>query len=126
VRALQAEGRSERRACELAGCPRATARYRVRRADDATLRERMRAIAAKRRRFGYRKIGILLRREGIIVNHKRVFRIYTEEGLAVRRRKKHHVRVARGNTPLPVIQPNERCCSISSPTASPAAERCES
>jgi putative transposase len=108
VRALQAEGRSERRACELAGCPRATVRYRVRRADDAYLRERMNAIASERRRFGYRKIGILLRREGLLVNHKRVYRVYREEGLAVLRRRKRHVRVARGNTPPPVTRPNER------------------
>ncbi len=108
MRALQAEGRSERRGCELAGCPRATVRYRLRRADDGPLRERMNAIAAERRRFGYRKIGILLRREGFVVNHKRVFRVYREEGLAVRRRHKRHVRVARGNTPPIVTRPNER------------------
>jgi putative transposase len=68
----------------------------------------MNAIAAERRRFGYRKIGILLRREGFAVNHKRVFRIYQDEGLAVRRRRKRHVRVARGNTPPIVTRPNER------------------
>ncbi len=108
MRALQAEGRSERRACELAGCPRATARYRLRRADDLHLRQRMNAIASERRRFGYRKIGILLRREGLVVNHKRVYRVYSEEGLAVLRRRKRHVRVARGNTPPAVTRPNER------------------
>lgn len=108
MRALQAEGRSERRACELAGCPRATARYRLRRVDDARLRERMSEIAAERRRFGYRKIGILLRREGFAVNHKRVYRVYREEGLAVLRRRKRHVRVARGNTPPIVTRPDER------------------
>jgi putative transposase len=105
---LQAEGRSERRACDLAGCPRATARYRSRRTDDARLRERMHAIAAERRRFGYRKIGILLRREGIVVNHKRLYRVYREEGLLVRQRKKRHVRVARGNTPPAVTRADER------------------
>jgi putative transposase len=68
----------------------------------------MNAIASERRRFGYRKIGILLRREGIVVNHKRVYRVYREEGLAVLRRRKRHVRVARGNTPPPVTRPNER------------------
>lgn len=68
----------------------------------------MNTIASERRRFGYRKIGILLRREGLLVNHKRVYRLYREEGLAVLRRRKRHVRVARGNTPPPVTRPNER------------------
>ena len=108
MRALQAEGRSERRACELAGCARATARYQRRRPNDERLRKRMHAIAAERRCFGYRKIGILLRREGILANHKRVYRVYREEGLAVLRRRKRHVRVAGGNTPPPVTRPNER------------------
>jgi putative transposase len=108
VRALQAEGRSERRGCELAGCPRATVRYAPRRREESQLRERMNAIAEDRRRFGYRKIGILLRREGFVINHKRVYRVYCEEGLAVPRRRKRHVRIARGNTPPAVTRPNER------------------
>jgi len=50
----------------------------------------------------------LLRREGLLVNHKRVYRAYRKEGLAVLRRRKRHVRVARGNMPPPVTRPNER------------------
>jgi putative transposase len=108
VRALQAEGRSERRSCELAGCPRATVRYRRRRRDDAELRTLVKTIAAKRRRFGYRKITILVRREGIVANHKLVYRIYTEEGLAVRSRKRRHLRMTRGNALAALTQPNDR------------------
>lgn len=56
-------------------------------ADDADLRERLRDLAAERRRFGYRRLAWLLRREGTVVNLKKVYRLYREEGLAVRRRK---------------------------------------
>ena len=63
-----------------------TIRYRAVRADDGTLRERMKAIAHERRRFGYRRLHVLLRREGHLVNHKRLFRIYREEKLMVRHR----------------------------------------
>ena len=67
---------SERRACQLLGCCRMTIRYASVRGDDAELRERIKAIAIERRRFGYRRIHVLLRREGISVNHKRLFRLY--------------------------------------------------
>jgi putative transposase len=63
-----------------------TVRYQAIRVDDAVLRERMKAIAHERRRFGYRRLHVLLRREGHLVNHKRLFRIYREEKLVVRRR----------------------------------------
>jgi len=77
---------SERRACRVVGCVRMTVRYRSRKPDDAELRIRLRALAHLRRRFGYRRLHVLLRREGVIVNHKRLFRIYREERLLVRRR----------------------------------------
>jgi putative transposase len=70
----------------LIGCQRMTVRYRSRRPDDPALRERLRALARERRRFGYRRLLIFLRREGFIVNHKRLFRIYREERLMVRKR----------------------------------------
>ena len=63
-----------------------TVRYQTSRADDAGLRERMRAIAHERRRFGYRRLHVLLKREGYAVNHKKLFRLYREERLTVRRR----------------------------------------
>src|SRR5207248_11443939 len=77
---------SERRACRMIGCVRMTVRYRSRRPADTELRERLRALAHERRRFGYRRLHVLLRREGFIVNHKRLFRLYREERLMVRRR----------------------------------------
>ncbi len=77
---------SERRACQVIGCVRMTIRYRSRRVDDVALRERLRALASERRRFGYRRLHIFLRREGYVVNHKRLFRIYREERLMVRKR----------------------------------------
>lgn len=84
---LMAEhGMSERRACRVLGCCRMTARYQILRVDDTALRESMKAMANKRRRFGYRRLHVLLRREGHEVNHKRLFRMYREEKLHVRRR----------------------------------------
>ena len=99
VRAIQAKFRlSERRACGLVGLGRSTCRYETRRAEWPALRERLHALAAERRRFGYRRLYILLRREGYRVNLKRVYRLYRDDGLAVRRRRRRR-RVARG-TPL--------------------------
>ena len=77
---------SERRACQLLKCCRMTMRYASVRPDDTALRDRMKAIANERRRFGYRRIHVLLRREGVTVNHKRLFRLYREERLSVRKR----------------------------------------
>jgi putative transposase len=77
---------SERRACRITGCVRMTIRYRSRRPNDTELRARLRALAHERRRFGYRRLHVLLRQEGFIVNHKRLFRLYREERLMVRRR----------------------------------------
>jgi putative transposase len=77
---------SERRACKTIGCCRMTIRYESTRPDDAALRERMKAIAHERRRFGYRRLHVMLGRAGFVVNHKRLFRLYCEEKLKVRRR----------------------------------------
>ena len=77
---------SERRACKAIGCCRMTMRYRTTQADDAGLRQRMRAMAQERRRFGYRRLHVLLKREGYLINHKKLFRLYREEKLTVRRR----------------------------------------
>ena len=72
--------------CKAIGSCRMSMRYKTTRADDATLRERMKAIAHERRRFGDRRVHILLKREGYAVNHKKLFRLYREETAAVRRR----------------------------------------
>jgi putative transposase len=79
-------GMSERRACRVMGCCRMTMRYEAIRQDDPVLRERLKELARVRRRFGYRRLHVFLRREGYEVNHKRLFRIYREERLHVRRR----------------------------------------
>ncbi|MEY9420933.1 transposase InsO family protein [Bradyrhizobium japonicum] len=85
-----------------------TIRYRTTRADDAALRQRMRAIAEVRRRFGYRRLHVLLRREGYLVNHKKLFRLYREERLAVRRRGGRK-RALGTRAPMVVpIAPNDR------------------
>lgn len=85
---LQASfGLSERRACSLIGGDRSTIRYRSCRPDDATLRGRLRALAQERRRFGYRRLFVLLRREGETAGLNRVYRLYREEGLSVRKRR---------------------------------------
>jgi len=62
-------------------------RYCSKRADDAEIRKRLRELANERRRFGFRRLGYLLQREGIVMNRKKLLRLYREEGLAVRRRK---------------------------------------
>jgi putative transposase len=82
---------SERRGCELVGIGRSSARYTVRRSGDEQLRERLRELAGERRRFGYRRLHVMLVREGQMVNHKRVYRLYQEEGLSVRKRVRKRV-----------------------------------
>src|SRR2546421_95087 len=77
---------SERRACSTLCTDRTSVRYRSRRPSDAAARGRLRELALVRRRFGYRRLHILLTREGIVMNHKKLRRLYREERLAVRRR----------------------------------------
>jgi putative transposase len=77
---------SERRACSTLGADRTSIRYRSTRPDDTAVRARLRELAAIRRRFGYRRLHILLGREGIVMNHKKLRRLYREERLQVRRR----------------------------------------
>ena len=79
-------GLSQQRACRLVGIDHSVLRYRSRRPDDGPLRQRLRELAAVRRRFGYRRLGWLLVREGLRLNHKRLYRLYREEKLMVRRR----------------------------------------
>jgi putative transposase len=77
---------SERRACSTLGADRTSVRYRSSRPDDAAVRARLRGLAAIRRRFGYRRLHVLLIREGIAMNHKKLCRLYRKERLQVRRR----------------------------------------
>ncbi|ESM86648.1 transposase [Enterobacter roggenkampii MGH 34] len=84
-----ATGLSQRRACRLTGLSLSTCRYEAQRpAADAHLSGRITELALERRRFGYRRIWQLLRREGLHVNHKRVYRIYHLIGLSVKRRQR--------------------------------------
>lgn len=86
TKALQGHGLSERRVCRLTGANRSTARYKTVRDSDDELQKKIRGIALEKRRFGYRRIHMMLRRKGENVNHKKVFRIYQELGLKVRKR----------------------------------------
>lgn len=77
---------SQRRACSLIEADRSVIRYRSVRPDDPVVRGRLRDLAAQRRRFGYRRLLIMIRREGTVINHKKLRRLYAEERLQVRRR----------------------------------------
>jgi putative transposase len=88
------------RACGLVGISRSLYRYRSRRPDNAALRSRIEEIAALKRRYGYRRVYLRLRREGWQVNRKRVYRIYRDAGLAVRRRKRKRIGLVE-RKPLP-------------------------
>jgi putative transposase len=105
---MRAHGLSQRRACRMLEMDPKTYRYRSRRPDDGAIRERLKAHAAIRRRFGYRRLGVLLERDGIDMNHKKLLRLYREEKLAVRRRRGRK-RATGPRTPTPVPQaPNQR------------------
>src|SRR5215213_6128139 len=77
---------SQRRACEVIRADRSSVRYVSLRPDDAAIRSRLRELASVRRRFGYRRLLLMLRGEGILINHKKLRRLYAEERLQVRRR----------------------------------------
>jgi len=98
---------SERRACQLLTLCRNTCRYQSIRKPPTELTTRIRAIAERWKRWGYRQIHNRLRLEGVLVNHKRTYRIYQAEGLMVRRKRRKKLVVAR--QPLsPVTGPNQR------------------
>ena len=77
---------SQRRACEVIGADRSSVRYLSLRPDDAIIRVRLRELASVRRRFGYRRLLLMIRSEGVLINHKKLRRLYAEERLQVRRR----------------------------------------
>ena len=79
--------RSQRRSCRLMGMWRSSCRYRSRRADDGLILEKLRELAGLHTRWGYRTLGVLLRRDGLVINHKRVFRVYKEAGLLLPRKR---------------------------------------
>jgi putative transposase len=79
---------SQRKACELAHIARSSFRYRANTEKDDQLRRRLTELAHEKPRYGYRRLAILLRRGGEVVNHKRVFRVYRAAGLSVKRKKR--------------------------------------
>jgi putative transposase len=99
---------SQRKSCVIARCNRKTYRHTPKDRDDARLRNRLVELAQERRRFGYRRLQILLRREGLHVNHKRLYRVYAEARLQVRKRVKRRVSLGRGNVAPAVTAVNER------------------
>lgn len=108
MRALQADGVSQRRACNLVDCTRSTLHYRKRRPDDEPIAVRMRELAAERPRWGWRRLKVLFKREGIAIGYDRFLRIYRANGLQVRPRRKRKVNYVRGNVVPAVTRPNER------------------
>ena len=106
--AVTSLGRSIRKACLLVGLSRASYDYKPIADRDDKLRERIRELANQRRRFGCPRIHILLRRERLVINHKRTERIYREEGLSLRKRRRKKT-AARTRVILPVPErTNER------------------
>ncbi len=99
---------SQRRACRVATVPRSSCRYRSVAANQTALRLRLRDLAAARVRYGYRRLHVLLRREGWRVNHKRVYRLYREEGLGIRVKRRKKLASAPRVVPPPATQPLER------------------
>ena len=87
VKAMLDHGLKERQACRLVGVCRGTVRYTPRKQDEQYLKDKIKKIAYERRRFGYRRIHMCLKKEGYRVNHKKVFRIYQEINLKVVKRK---------------------------------------
>jgi putative transposase len=100
---------SERRACQLLRCCRMTVRYALVRADDTNLCDRMKAIAYERWRFGYGRIHVLLKRDGMSVNHKRLLRLYREEMLSLRKRNGRKRALGTRVPMLVPLLPNQRC-----------------
>ena len=105
---MEGLGLSERRACLLTGVSPSVYRYEAKRGNDDELRTRMRELAGERKRFGSPRLHIMLKRESLVINHKRTERIYSEEGLALRRkRRRKGAARARETIPSPV-RPNQR------------------
>src|SRR5213592_4085338 len=99
---------SERRACTIVAADRKMIRYRSRRPPDTELRTRLRDLANQRRRFGYRRLFILLRDQGDPSGVNRIYRLYREEGLTVRKRKARRRAVGTRTTILVEARVNAR------------------
>ena len=102
---------SERGGCRLIRLARASFRYRSRRDPQPALRMRLKELAATRVRFGYRRLTVLLRREGWVVNAKRIYRLYREEGLVIRTRKRKKL-ARRSRVPVDPAGARNECWSM--------------
>jgi putative transposase len=108
VAVIKAEGLSERRSCCLAGLNRATYQYSPKPKDDAPIRDRLRELAARKLKYGAPFLTFLIRRELGAVNHKRIERIYREEGLQLPRKRRKGPKYERRMPLRPATRPNER------------------
>lgn len=95
------------RACGLMGISRSLYRYEPTRPDDKTLIERLTALAGQKRRYGYRRLHVLLRREGWMINRKRTYRVYHAAGLMVRRRKRKRIAGVERQVKVLALAPNQ-------------------
>jgi putative transposase len=101
-------GVSERHACRVTGSWRSVSRYRARRASQEELRSRLRELAERKPRYGYRRLAWLLRRAGVLVNVKRVYRLYRLDQLAVKRKRRRRLAARTAPRLAPAITLNQR------------------
>jgi putative transposase len=95
------------RACGLIGISRSLYRYESTRPDDKKLAERLTTLAGQKRRYGYRRLHVLLRREGWLINRKRTYRVYHAAGLMVRRRKRKRIAGVERQVKVVALAPNQ-------------------
>lgn len=95
------------RACGLMNLSRSLYRYQAKRPDDQALSVRLTELAGQKRRYGYRRLLVLLKREGWQINHKRVYRVYHEAGLMVRRRQCKRIAVVARSPKVAAQAPNQ-------------------
>lgn len=104
---VESHGYSERKACQLVGANRASVRYESQKSDEGLLREKIIAIAHEKRRYGYRRIHVLLKRMRININHKKLFRIYKQLGLKVLKRGGRKRALGTRVVPMPLVRKNQ-------------------
>jgi putative transposase len=95
------------RACGLIGISRSLYRYKSTRPDDKALTERLTTLAGQKRRYGYRRLHVLLCREGWLINRKRTYRVYHAAGLMVRRRKRKRIAGVERQVKMVALAPNQ-------------------
>ena len=108
----QRYGASVRQACTAMMMSRSVYHYRSVAADQAPLRHRIKEIAATRVRYGYKRIHVVLRREGWRINHKRVYRLYKQDGLSLLERRPRRHRSASQRVPTPATQAINECWAM--------------